>query len=387
MDKEVKKPSFIKRDIIVNGDQYHSFISSLKQKYRKVQIKAAVKVNTEMLEFYWEIGRDISQLKTKAKWGSAFFECISLDMKAEFPGEHGFSSRNIRYVYDWYTFYTQEDKILQRLIAKLDNQDQQFLQRPVAENLKRLDEEIGMPVDFGLVPWGQHIDIFTRSHSIEEALFYIEETIKNNWSRPEVNLAIDEDLYTKKGKAITNFKEKLPAPFSGLAKDILKSPYDFSFIDSAVDSEKSLEDALARDITRFLLELGTGFSYVGRQMQLQMPGGKTYIPDMIFYHYRLKSFIICELKYSEFKPEFAGKLNFYVSAVDELLKGEDDNPTIGLLICKSKDNTEVEWAFRGMSQPLGVASFELKAARLLPTAEQLQQLIETYHPSKKEQTK
>ena len=372
MAKKEIKPAFVKRDIIVNGDRYRSFISSLKDKYRKSQIKAAVRVNSAMLEFYWDMGREISILKADAKWGSAFFECVSLDMKSEFPGETGFSSRNIRYIYDWYFFYNQENLILQR---------------PVAKIRQRVVDEFPMPHEFGLVPWGQHIDIFTRSHSIEEALFYIEETIKNNWSRPEVNLAIDEDLFSNKGQAITNFDEKLPVPYSGLAKDILKSPYDFSFIESTVDSEKTLEDALAKDITRFLLELGTGFSYVGRQMQLQMPGGKTYIPDMIFYHYRLKSFIICELKYTEFKPEFVGKLNFYVSAVDELLKGEDDNPTIGLLICKSKDNTEVEWAFRGMSQPLGVASFELKAARLLPTAEQLQQLIETYHPSKKEQTK
>lgn len=234
-----------------------------------------------------------------------------------------------------------------------------------------------MPVEFGQVPWKHHVYIFTHSKSVAEALFYIDKTIANGWSRAELEAEIDDDLYSKEGKAITNFDEKLPAPYSGLAKAILKSPYDFGFVDKKITSERQLEDALASDITRFLLELGQGFAYVGRQMELKMPGGQTFVPDMIFYHTRLKAYIVCELKVVPFIPEFAGKLNFYVSAVDELMRQDDDNPTIGLLICKSKDNTVVEWSFRGMTQPLGVAEYKL--AKFLPTEEELQRIIETYH--------
>lgn len=314
-----------------------------------------------MLEYYWSMGRDISRLHVAAKWGTAFFDCLSLDLKTAFPGQTGFSVTNIKYAKRWYEFYNQSNVIRQRSVDELD-----------------------MPADFGIVPWGHHIHIFTRSKSVEETLFYIDETIRNDWSRPELVAEIDDNLYGKRGHALTNFDEKLPTPYSGLAKAILKSPYDFRFIDKKITTEKQLEDELAANITRFLLELGQGFAYVGRQMELKMPGGQTFIPDMIFYHTRLKSYIVCELKVVPFIPDFAGKLNFYVSAVDELMKQSDDNPTIGLLICKSKDDTVVEWSFRGMNQPLGVAEYQLKefisekAAKLLPSESELQNVIDTY---------
>ena len=355
------KPAFVKRDTIIAGKEYAQLLSSLKERFRTSQIKAAVKVNTSLLEFYWEMGRDISKLHEAAKWGSAFFDCLSLDLKTAFPGQSGFAVTNLKYAKRWYEFYNQDNIIRQRVV-----------------------DEFEMPENFGMIPWGHHIDIFTRSKSINEALFYLEETIKNNWSRPELDAEIDNNLYARCGKAITNFDEKLPAPYSGLAKAILKSPYDFGFIDKKVTTEKQLEEELATNITRFLLELGQGFAYVGRQMELKMPGGQTFIPDMIFYHTRLKSYIVCELKVVPFIPDFAGKLNFYVSAVDELMKQPDDNPTIGLLICKSKDDTVVEWSFRGMNRPLGVAEYQLKefisekAAKLLPSESELQSLIDTY---------
>lgn len=247
-----------------------------------------------------------------------------------------------------------------------------------------------MPSDFSMVPWGHHIVIFTHCKSVNEALFYIGETIQNGWSRPELTAEIDNNLYGKREKVLTNFDEKLPAPYSGLAKAILKSPYDFGFIDKRITTEKQLENELAANITRFLLELGQGFAYVGRQIELKMPGGQTFIPDMIFYHTRLKSYIVCELKVVPFIPDFAGKLNFYVSAVDTLMKQSDDNPTIGLLICKSKDDTVVEWSFRGMNQPLGVAEYQLKdfitekAAQLLPSESELQNIINTYDETSEE---
>lgn len=361
MTKTDNKPTFVKRDTIIAGKKYAQLLNTLKERFRKSQIKAAVKVNTSMLEYYWYMGCDISRLHEAAKWGSAFFDCLSLDLKTAFPGQSGFSVTNIKYTKRWYNFYNQDNAIRQQVV-----------------------DEFEMPADFGLIPWGHHIEIFTRSKSVSEALFYIEETIRNSWSRSELSSEIDDNLYDKQGRALTNFDEKLPAPYSGLAKAILKSPYDFRFIEKKITTEKQLEDELATNITRFLLELGQGFAYVGRQMELKMPGGQTFIPDMIFYHTRLKSYIVCELKVVPFIPDFAGKLNFYVSAVDELMKQPDDNPTIGLLICKSKDDTVVEWSFRGMNQPLGVAEYQLKefisekAAKLLPSEAELQNIIDTY---------
>lgn len=382
------KPAFVKRDAIVSGKEYARLLGELKDRFRRSQIKAAVRVNSAMLEYYWEMGRDISRLYANAKYGSAFFDCLSLDLKAEFPGQTGFSSANIRYAKRWYEFYNQDNENLQRVVEDFQTDHSPNLQQ-VAEdfsysdfsNRQRLIDDSEMPTDFGLVPWGHHIDIFTRSKSVPEALFYIEQTIRNNWSRPELSAEIDDDLYAKQGRVVTSFDEKLPAPYSGLAKAILKSPYDFSFIDKKIVSERQLEDELASNITRFLLELGSGFAYVGRQMELKMPGGQVFVPDMIFYHTRLKAYIVCELKIVPYIPDFAGKLNFYISAVDELMRQDDDNPTIGLLICKSKDDTVVEWSLRGMNQPLGVAEYKLiseKVAKLLPSESDLERIIDTY---------
>lgn len=356
-----KTPTFTKRDPIVSGKEYAHLLASLKQRFRKSQIKAAVKVNTTMLEFYWSMGRDISKLHKKAKYGTAFFDCLSLDLKAEFPGQSGFSATTIKTSFRWYRFYNQGFKNRQQVVDDSD-----------------------MPEQFGMVPWGQHIMIFTRSKSVDEALFYVEKTIENGWSRAELESEIENNLYEKQGKSITNFDDKLPAPYGNLAKSLLKCPYDFGFIDRRIKCERDLEDALEQNITRFLLELGQGFAYVGRQMELKMPGGQVFIPDMIFYNFKIKAFVVLELKVKPFIPEYAGKLNFYVSAVDELMKQEDDNPTIGLLICKSKDNTVVEWSFRGMTQAMGVASYKIsqpmkaKITQILPSEEDLKLIIDTY---------
>lgn len=367
------KPAFVKRDAIVSGKEYARLLGELKDRFRRSQIKAAVRVNSAMLEYYWEMGRDISRLYANAKYGSAFFDCLSLDLKAEFPGQTGFSSANIRYAKRWYEFYNQDNENLQRVVEDFKTDH--------SPNLHQLGEDSEMPLDFGKVPWKHHVYIFTHSKSIPEALFYIDKTIENGWSRAELEAEIDDDLYAKQGSVVTSFDEKLPAPYSGLAKAILKSPYDFSFIDKKIVSERQLEDELASNITRFLLELGSGFAYVGRQMELKMPGGQVFVPDMIFYHTRLKAYIVCELKVVPYIPDFAGKLNFYVSAVDELMRQDDDNPTIGLLICKSKDDTVVEWSLRGMNQPLGVAEYKLiseKVAKLLPSESELGRIIDTY---------
>lgn len=242
MEKNDNKPTFVKRDSIVSGKEYARLLGSLKERFRRSQIKAAVKVNTELLEFYWAMGRDISRLYKSAKYGSAFFDCLSLDLKAEFPNQTGFSATNIKYTKRWFEFYNRPAENRQQL-------GDDFIE----PNRHQLGDDFEMPLDFGRVPWKHHVYIFTHSKSVSEALFYIEKTIEHGWSRAELEAEIDSDLYNRQSKAVTNFDDKLPAPFSGLAKAILKSPYDFGFINKKITSERQFEDELASDITRFLL--------------------------------------------------------------------------------------------------------------------------------------
>mgnify|MGYP003409217900 CR=1 FL=1 len=226
-----------------------------------------------------------------------------------------------------------------------------LLQQPAVE----------MPEDFALVPWKHHVAIISKSKSLDEALFYINEVIAGNWSRSRLEDEIKSDLYARQGKAITNFSRTLELPQQQLAQEILKDPLDFNFLHLQKGyNERELEEALVTNVTRFLLELGQGFSYVGRQMELQMPGGQTFFPDLIFYHIPQHRYVVVELKAVEFLPEFAGKLNFYVTAVDELMRGKGDSPSVGLIICKSKDKTVVEWSLKDIQKPLGVATYQLE---------------------------
>ena len=229
----------------------------------------------------------------------------------------------------------------------------EFRQRPV--------DELNLPELFGRIPWGQHIEIFTKCKSIEEALFYINKTIENNWSRPELACQIGTKLFKSQGAAVTNFNQTLPSSQSQLAKEMLKDPYNFEFLSmKAKYDEHDLEDALVANVTQFLLELGKGFSYVGRQMELQMPGGQAFFPDLVFYFIPQHRYVVIELKAVKYIPEFAGKLNFYVTAADKLLRGEGDNPSVGLIICKSTDKTVVEWSLQDIQKPLGVATYQLQ---------------------------
>ena len=229
------------------------------------------------------------------------------------------------------------------------------------EKGQRLVDQLEMPELFGRVPWGQHIDIISRCETLDEALFYVQQVVDGGWSRPKLNANIDKHLYQSQGAAVTNFEHTLPAPQSQLAKEILKDPYHFGFLSMSEEyEEKDLEDALVSNVTRFLMELGKGFSYVGRQMELQMPGGQTFFPDLLFYHIPQHRYVVIELKVVKYIPEFAGKLNFYVTAVDELLRGEGDNSTVGLIICKSTDKTVVEWSLRDINKPLGVSTYQLE---------------------------
>jgi predicted nuclease of restriction endonuclease-like (RecB) superfamily len=356
---EQEKPMFVARTTTIADADYQSWLKDLKLRYRQSRIKAAVKVNDELLKFYWSLGRDIAALHAESKYGSTFFDTLSQDLRREFPEQKGFSAANLRYIKRWYSFYYQDNTILQQAV-----------------------EEFEIPANFALVPWGHHIEIFTHSGSAEEALYYINKVATDNWSRSHLQDMMKRRLYQHEGKAVNNFDVRLPAPQSQLAQEILHDPYHFDFLSmTETYQEKDLEDALAKNISAFLMELGSGFAYMGRQKELRMPGGKSFFPDMLFYHTRLKCYVVVELKTVEFEPEFAGKLNFYVSAADELLKDEHDNPSIGLLICKSKDNTVVEWSFRGMSAPMGVAAYELQKMdetirKQLPTEEEIQKALE-----------
>lgn len=367
---------------------YVQWVHNIKERFRNTQIKTAIKVNSEQLLFNWQLGRDLVMRKAEEKWGNGIVEQLSLDLRNEFPDIKGFSTTNLWYMKKWYMFYAGDDpEKLQRLIGEIETQIsviqprmEQIGKNVVEEKLQQVIGEFPFPVIFAYVPWGHHIDIITKCDSIEEALFYIYRTIEEGWSRSTLQNCIKSGLYGRTGTAITNFSERLPTIQGKLAQEITKDTYDLGFITLPPDyDEIALEDALEQNITRFLLELGTGFAFIGRQKEIVVSGKARKI-DMLFYHIRLKCYVVVELKAVSFEPEFAGKLNFYVNAVNELIRTPDENPTIGLLICKDKDQTEVQWAFQGIQTPMGVASYDnIKLEEIkkqLPTEEQIQQRIE-----------
>lgn len=365
------QPQIIKSGNVSIDDNYRAWLQSLKTRLQQSQIKAAVRVNSAMLEFYWELGRDIVAMNPERLWGTGIMNQLSLDLKAMFPDQTGFSVTNIKYMKRWYAFYNQSVIIRHQVGDELGT-----------EIGHQAGGEIPMPPQFAYVPWRHHVEIITKCTSVEEAIFYVGKVIEGNWSRRQLEDNIASSLFSKQGKAITNFHDRLPALQGKLAQEILKDPYGLDFLTMKKGyDERQLEDALVRNITRFLLELGTGFSFIGRQIELRMPNGKSFFPDMLFYHFRLKCFVVVELKVIDFIPEFAGKLNFYVTAIDKLLKADDDNQTIGLLICKSKDKTLVEWSFQDVNKPLGVASYELQNVidstidENLPSIEQIERAV------------
>ena len=355
-------PQFINRTSMLADSDYVQWLSELKQRYRQSQAKVAVHVNHGMLEFYWSLGRDIVALKAESKWGSNILQQLSADLKEAFPKQTGFSYTNIKYMRQWYSFYYEQITNRQQPVGEIESTNRQ---QPVGEmenqNRQQPADEMVMPDKFAFVPWGHHIELISKCHSLQEAFFYINQVINGNWSRGRLEDEIKGDLFARQGSAITNFDNTLPAQQQTLAQEILKNPYNFAFLEIQKEhDEKQLEEALISNITRFLLELGQGFSFVGRQMELQMPGGQTFYPDLIFYHIPQHRYVVVELKAVKYIPEFAGKLNFYVTAVDQLMKGEGDNPTVGLVICKSTDKTVVEWSLKDICKPLGVATYQLE---------------------------
>ena len=332
------KAEFVTRDGQVTDGEYIRWVNDIKSRLKSAQAKAAVRVNSTLIEFYWWLGHDIVAKKKEHKWGDSVVKQLSLDLRAAFPDQKGLSYTNLKYAARVYLFYSKG-----------------------LEFGHQVGDQIQMPEILGYIPWRHHIEIISNCRTLEEAYFYIKRIVDGNWSRNRLTSALKSKLYAREGCAVSNFKDILPTAQGQMAQEILKDPYSFDFLTIREEyHEKELEDALVRDITRFLLELGNGFAFVGRQMELRMPDGKAYFPDLVFYHIRMKCYIVVELKVVDFVPEFAGKLNFYVTAADKLLRGEGDNPSIGLLICKSKDRTTVEWSLEGVDRPLGVATYELE---------------------------
>jgi predicted nuclease of restriction endonuclease-like (RecB) superfamily len=307
---------------------YITFFSEIKGKIQTAQIKASIKVNEELLRLYWELAQMIVAKQKESNWGDNFIEQISNDLKIEFPNIKGFSVSNIKYMRQWYQFFSKSPQVVGEIFQ---------------------------------IPWGHNREIITKIKHPEEALFYVQKTVENSWSRAVLVHQLESGLYHREGKAISNFEKKLPAAHSDLAKAILKDPYCFDFLTlSQKHTERELENALMEQLTHFLLELGNGFAFVGRQYRLEVAGDEFWI-DLLFYHIKLKCYIVVELKTVKFKPEFAGQLNFYVSAIDGEVKEANDNPTLGILICKSKNDTVVEYALQTSTNPIGVSAYELTA--------------------------
>lgn len=362
-------------NIHIDSD-YINWITELKQRYRSAQVKAIIKVNAEKLQFNWLLGRDLVRKKAEERWGSGVVEQLSLDLRREFPDADGFSVSNLWYMKKWYCFYTQKEAVqkLQRAVGELESEK---LQQPVREFEKTKLHQAGaeMPAFFAGVPWGHHIAIITKCKSVDEALFYIKKTVEQGMSRAALINCIKADLYSHQGKIVNNFTEKLPDLQSKLVQDVLKENYDFGFatVGHEIYDEAELEEALTKNVTDLLLEMGTGFAFIGRQKEV-LVGGRSRKIDLLFYHIRLRCFVACELKAKPFEPEFVGKLNFYVNAVDELLKAPEDNPTIGLLICSNMDSTDVQWSFRGLGTPMGVATYNnIRIKDALPSKELLEE--------------
>lgn len=368
---------------------YSKWLRDLKGRYLKAQIKAAVKVNSEKLFWNWQLGRDLVLRKAEERWGSGVVEQLSLDLQAAFPNEKGFGSTNLWSMKKWYLFYSLEDQTNNPISEKLhqlgeelyesDSQARTKLHQLGGEIKEPTYDGLPFPEIFAFIPWRHHVEIITKCSSIDEALYYIHRTIDEGWSRSNLLNCLKEDLYHEQGRAVSNFSEQLAPIQAQLAQEITKENYDFGFITLPPKyDEQQLEEALAKQLTRFLLELGTGFAFVGRQKEI-IVAGKSRRIDMLFYHIPLRAYVVCELKAVAFEPEFAGKLNFYVNAVNKLFKTKNDNPTIGLLICSDMNKTEVQWSFEGISSPIGVAAYDnIKIEDIrkqLPSVEELEDRI------------
>ncbi|MBA3033886.1 MAG: DUF1016 family protein [Gammaproteobacteria bacterium] len=324
---------------------YADWLADLKTRILTAQQRAALVVNRELVLLYWQIGRDILERQARQGWGAKVIERLAHDLRVAFPDMKGFSRANLMYM---------------RAFAEAWP-DAEIVQQAV-----------------GQLPWGHNLVLLTRLKDSQLRLAYAQRAIRHGWSRNVLNIHIETRLLEREGKAVTNFELNLPAPQSDLARDTLKDPYLFDFLGVGNEAdERAIESAIVEHITRFLLELGAGFAYVGRQVPIEV-GGDDFFIDLLFYHLKLRCYVVIELKAGPFKPEHAGQLNFYLSAVDSQVKSEQDNPTIGLLLCKSQNRVVAEYALRDSNKPIGVAEYQLVAAlpaelrTSLPSIEQIE---------------
>ncbi len=332
---------------LIKTDEYRSLIAELKSRIQAAQIKAAVTVNTQLIELYWDIGRQIAEKQQASGWGDAVIEQIARDLSREFQAMKGFSRRNLYRMKQFYAFYAGQGEFVPQLVAQ--------------------------------IPWGHNDLIIQKIKDQDKALWYVQKTIENGWSRSVLDHQIASQLYERQADKprIDNFTERLPAPQSDLARETLKDPYVFDFLSVGEQAhERELETALVERITRFMLELGKGFAFVGRQYHLEVGGDDFYI-DLLFYHLRLHCYVALELKTGPFKPEYTGKLNFYLTALDEQVKMKEDGPSIGLILCRNRNNIVAEYALRDVNKPIGISRYELsdklpkELQASLPTVEEV----------------
>ncbi|TWI61754.1 putative nuclease of restriction endonuclease-like (RecB) superfamily [Desulfobotulus alkaliphilus] len=357
-----------------NHAGYTSWLREIKEKIRSVQVKAALAASRELILFYWELGEDISQKLSETHWGSKIIDQLSKDLRSEFPDIQGFSRTNIYYIkkfYEYFITFSEQEQIIPPPGGQMDSV---LTHQYGSQSYPPIIPQIG-----GQLPWSHIKILLDKVSDHQETLFYIRETIENGWSRDVLALQIKSSLYQRQGKSVSNFQQTLPTPKSDLAQQTIKDPYIFDFLSMTKPyNERDIENQLVGHITKFLLELGKGFAFIGRQYHLEV-GESDYYLDLLFYHIKLKCYVVIELKNTKFIPEYAGKLNFYLSAVDSLLKAEDDKPTIGMLLCRDKNKIETEFALRDMNKPMGVSEFtlteilpdELKGS--LPTVEEIEE--------------
>ncbi len=349
--------------ISILDKDYKQWVATLGKRFRQSQIKAAVSVNSEMLRFYWELGRDIVEMQAEQRWGDKLVRNLSRDLQNEIPDSCGLTIRNIYYCKKFYSTYNQLFTNVPQVVA-------QFRQQKLSQ----------VEAELFAIPWGHHRYILDKcENDPQKGLFYVRQTLENGWSRAVLLNWMDSGLYERQGKALTNFKVTLPDASSDLAQEITKDPYNFAFAGiTGRYNERRMKDALLHNITNFLVELGTGFAYVGREYRLQIGETENFI-DLLFYNLRLRCYVAIEVKIDKFDSSDIGQLGTYVTAVNHLLREEGkDNPTIGLLICKSKDNTLAQFALESSSQPLGISEYELQKlypARIegtMPTVEEIE---------------
>jgi len=337
-----------------SASEYTRWLKEIKYKIKRVQIRASLAASRELILFYWDLGESISRKLQENIWGNKVIDQLSKDLTSEFTGVQGFSRRNLYYVkkfYEFFSGFSDTDVIVPQVGAQLKNG---IVPQAGAQTVPPVIHLVG-----GHLPWSHIKIILDKIKDHQAALFYIYETIENGWSRDVLALQIKSGLYSRQGKAITNFKTTLPEPQSDLAQQTIKDPYSFDFLTFTKPyNERDIENQLIDHITKFLLELGKGFAFVGRQYHLEV-GDSDYYLDLLFYHIKLKCYVVVELKNTKFIPEYAGKLNFYLSAVDSLLKSETDHPTIGILLCRDRNRIETEFALRDINKPMGVSEFTL----------------------------